>query len=741
MINRILSIKSIQILVLALTLIICLTGCGSQIGNVPLYESPKAFKKLESIVVDSNESFSLEWNNEKFCALIRDLKSGKVWSTTPYDVWENGGGSSISSAIYIQYYNMITGVLEETRASECVDNGTISVATKDNVLRQIIYFEDAGIRIPIEYTLTKDGMHVEIRASEIRERAQTKLVSISFLPYMASTVNTDSKDSYLVTPVGSGALSYTIPEKQNSSRALELPVYGVDLAQQRVEYPTEEVKVNLPVYGVKSQNEGLFAVISSGAESAQLHIESGNIRTEHSTVYPKFVVHGYDRFEVEMQDFEDDNVYNDNFSSSAVYSVDYYPLSNNEATYSGMANFYRDKVLKLKENDNSNAVYKVTLCGGTMVKDFVFGIPTQKLRTLTDFDETKRILSDLCEITGEVPQAELYGYGNSGIDIGEIGGGFTFANVLGGKNGAQKLEEFCEEKGIELFTDFRIFSFSKSGNGFSTAFDVAKTANMQYSYYYNLYKNIPMQNTSLNKIRCLKRDKLDLAIEKLLKFANDRISGMSFSDLGNEAYSDYRDEKYYVKGNISTQVGAMLSKVKKAGHSISLKAANGYAAIYSDSICDIPLTNGGYSIFDESIPFYQMVFRGSTSLYGEALNLSADTDKMKLKLLEYGVYPSFILSADYDTSLIDSVSNEIYCSEYTEDIKLLITDIINSTEELYSAIGESYIVNHQNKDSLSVTEYSNGVKVLINYGSQAVSVYGIQVDPQGFEFIIEKGES
>lgn len=740
MTNKKLSAKGIFVCVLTLLLAMTFSGCSNEVITVKLYRLPKSMQSAGSQIIDKNESFSLEWNEEQFCALIRNADNGRVWATTPCDIWKEGGSSSVSSVIYIQYYNMVTGVLEEARASSSRDDGTISVKTKGKTLRQEIYFDTAGIMVPLEYSLTQNGLHVEIKACEITESTDTKLISVSFLPYMVSVTNTESYDSYLVTPMGSGALSYTAPEIQNNSRTLELPVYGTDLAQHNVAYPTRKVSVNLPVFGAKAQNDALFAVISSGAESAQLHIESGNIRTGHSTVYPKFVVHGYDRFEVEMQDWDDENIYNDYFSTDAVYAVDYYPLSGENACYSGMAKMYRDEILKLEERKDAAAAYRISLFGGTMVKSFMLGIPTEKFRTLTSFAQATEILDGLLKSTGTAPEAALYGFGKSGIDIGEIGGGFNFASATGGKKGAARLEEYCRTNGIRLYTDFNITSFSKSGSGFFTWLDAARTASMQYSYYYRLYKNLPAQNTELDKIRCLKRGELDTAVEKLLSFADGRISGISFSDLGHTAYSDYRDSKYYVKGNTASQVSRLLDKVSSNGHAISFRTANGYAVVYADSISDVPLDNGGYGIFDQSIPFYQTVFRGSAALYSKAVNLDGNSESILLKAVEYGVYPSFSLSAEYDEGMMDSVSSEIYGSDYNDEIKALITDIVTKTDGLYKAAGNSEITNHKRIGALAVTEYGNGTVVYVNYGDTTAAADGLEIQPQSFKYKTGKGD-
>lgn len=739
MMSRRLSLRSIASCTFAVVLAVVLTACGDASSNARPYSFPKSIKSEATQLVDKNERFSLEWNEEQFCALIRDNGNGRVWSTTPYDIWETGGSSSISSAIYIEYYNMSTGILEETRASVCVENETVSVTVKNGVLREEFYFDAAGIMVPLEYTLTNNGMHVEIKGAEIQEKSNARLISVSFLPYMASAMNTTSKDTYLVAPVGSGAISYTAPEMQNGSRSLELPVYGTDMAQHRVVYSTEDVKVNLPVFGVRAESDALFAEISAGAESAELHIESGNIRTEHSTVYPKFIIHGYDRFEVEMQDWEDDNIYNDKLNLSSIYAVDYYPLSDGEVSYSAMAKFYRDEILSLKPTDSDGARYNVTLLGGTMLKKFILGIPTEKLYAMTNFEEAETILSELGEASGDMPQAVLYGFGKSGVDIGEIGGGFNFATALGGKNGAAELEEFCEKNNIKLFTDFQITSFKKSGSGFSTGIDVAKNASLQYSYYYMHYKNLPQPDTSTDKIRCLKRDLLNSALEKLLSFADKRISGISFSDLGYTAYSDYRNEEYYVKGNMPLQVEGMLKNVKEAGHSLSLREANGYAAYYADSITDVPLDNGGYSIFDEAIPFYQMVFRGNAALYGKAINTAANDTQALLNSVEYGVYPAFTLCANYDKSLIDSYSSEIYGSAYTPQLRARVSDIVKQTKAVYEAIENSRITEHYRSGKLAVTKYENGVTVYVNYSEEPIRIDDVEVQAENFEFKLMKG--
>ena len=722
-------------------LVLCLLGlsftsCKEQ--TAVLEDAPPEKKELSSGTVAENNDFLLDWDESQKCILLKYKTNSVVWSTIPYDFFlQDDTNVNLSSPLFINYYNPADGSLMSAKAfADCIELDNLSVTSEDGGVKMQFYFQDAEILIPLEIRLTGQGIKATIKAEEIKESGKTKLIDISVLPYFCSTANAADHSDYLFLPVGSGALMYTDADVQEFSRSYSGEVYGKDASRHLLEEPIKEEAVRLPVFGVKAGDDALLAIMENGAESARISADAGNVRNGYSTAYATFTVRGYDETEVKRADYTDAQIYADEIDQTAVYTVGYYPLHGENANYSGMAAFYRKYLSEngdLMDSQAQQMPYALNLLGGSLVKDVTFGVPYTRMQAAATFKDAQDMISELIGETGVTPSVVLKGYLKDGLDAGRIAGGFAFSPALGGKKQYHNLQAFCKEQNIPLFTEYDLIHFTRSGGGFSKSFDTAETAAKQLAAFYPLHKSLRTPDESADKVRLLKRAKLEKAVDKLLK-KTDRDDGLSLSALGSIAYSDYSATKYSAKGGMAEQVQSLLKTVKESGHPLNIGAANGYAAVLADSISDVPLTNGGYFVFDASVPFYQMVFHGHNALYSTSLNLSADAVSDLLYAAEGGVSPGFTLTANASNALADALSNEYYGSLYAGSHDS-VTELVAKTADYFRMIGDREILSHRFlSENVTVTEFSGGVTVYVNHGKQAENVGDELLQAESFRY-------
>lgn len=92
-----------------------------------------------------------------------------------------------------------------------------------------------------------------------------------------------------------------------------------------------------------------------------------------------------------------------------------------------------------------------------------------------------------------------------------------------------------------------------------------------------------------------------------------------------------------------------------------LPRANAYALPYADFLTEMPEGGSGYALLGESVPFYYLVVNGSIPYALEtAGNLSPDLQKTKLKWLEYGAAPYFLLSGESSEKLTDTAAESLF---------------------------------------------------------------------------------
>lgn len=723
-----------------------LSSCG--IPAVKPFSLPDGMNRVETGIIIENKRFTMRWDDLQKCVLLENKQTGQIWSTVPYDFYTQGDSNiNLSSPVFINYYLPAEGTEETAKGYDCIESQTVSAERDGGKLKVKFYFSEAEIAVSLLFELMEDCLKVSVPLSEIEESGKGKLIDVSVLPYFCSVSNTADRNSYLFVPSGSGALMYTDENVQEFSRTFSGEVYGGDKASGRLDSPEKQEAVRMPVFGAKSEHDALFGVIGEYAEAAVIMADAGNYRNGYSTVYPKFTVRAHDETEVKRLGYRDANIYADRFNDEAAFSVSYYPLTGDAADYNGMAKVYRELLLQkgaLREDGMSHPLYHLSFLGGGTAKAFMLGVPYQKLYVATTFPQVIKMIEELSAKTGSFPHVALYGFGASGLDIGEIGGGFRFPKAFGGSKGLKELEAYCEEKDVPLFTDFELIYYSQSGQGYNTWFDSAKSPALRAAAAYPLQKNTRTPDINGEKIYMLGRGQLAGAMEKLLKFsARQNLSGISFYSLGQTIYSDYHDAAYAAAGSTEKQISELIQAVNTAGHPVCLNAANIYAAGLASSIVNVPLDKGGLTALDETVPFYQMVLRGYVGLYSGPLNTSPDFSKgdALLNAISSGVFPAFSLCYEYSDRLVDSSAGDLYDSVFVNNKNNVIETVLR-TAALYGAIGNSEISRYEILEGkVRKTVFENGVSVLVNFGDRDTVIDGVTVKARNYAFITNESSS
>lgn len=723
--------RKIAAILTVIVLMFSIIGC-SDTKNIVQYDSETVAQSLETNVVKSNEKFELGWNDDGKFVYIKNLSTEKIWSTVPYNYYLDGGSSAnVNSPIYITVQNT-TGLTVDTLRgySDAIESGRIFSEKIEDGIKVTYCFDNYRISIPVLYTLGSDCLKITIPSDEIVESDEYELISISVAPFLCATQN--SKTNYLFIPSGSGAIMYA-DERIDGTRELSGDVYGIDASRLMPEDIEDETKFALPVFGAKDGNEALFAIVESSAESCTISAAAGNERTGYSNIYTTFYLRGYDSYATDdwLWSYQDLTRISDNMTSADM-TVAYYPLSGDAADYNGMSARYRKYLFETKKLTNgvkSNSAYALNILGGVMTNTAAWGIPQKKLSVLTTFEQALSIVKDSQRFGTAV--INMTGFGESGIDIGKIGGGFTFASDFGNDKKRISLQNYCQSKGLDIFYDFDLIRYSSSGNGFSYLSHSAKSATLHIAELYEISKPLRDYNIE-NAYRFIKRQKIPDAVSKLSKMLEQKnISAVCLSTLSSIAYSDYTDNKYYVKGSTSNEVTGFYMNFSKNGYKTAARDANAYAAVCADTLFDTPTNGGGYRVVDVEIPFYSMVFSGVKDLYGASLNLAENENKAAVELLSAGVKPAFTVINDYNISYAVSNTERLYGTVYS-DVSDSIESFINKYSNYYESIKDSYIKEYiLLENNISKTVYSNGVMLIANHSDKDVIFDGTKLEAFG----------
>ena len=735
-------LRRISILLAVFSIVISISGCNKKTVKIK-YNSAENVSDIKSGVVAENKDLTLNWNNKVKSVSFTEKSTGKIWSNIPVDVIKEGKESAnLNSTVNVELYqeNSFSNV-EVKGYSAAFENGRISAEKIKNGIKVTYYFDEYKVSVPVEYVLRDTSLLVSVNSKDIVESDNYRIISVSIAPYMASVKN-ETEGSYIFVPSGSGALMYAA-ETVEGKREFSCDVYGNDYAELKTASSETIPKAYLPVFGAKDGDFAVCGIIEKGAESVRINAEAGNSRTNYSTVYPTYYLRSTDRIETSGNDASsmDSLLKSEKIADSSV-SIAYYPLSGNQADYNGMAHIYKDYLIKennIKKFNNKSGNYGITFYGGVEYTKTVFGIPKKQLDCMTGFSEAKTILEKLVKQSGAPSDVRLYGYGDRGVSAGKIAGGYSFNRAFGNKKDFSSLENFCQNERISLYTDFDTVRFSSSGSGFSVISNSAKSATLRRVE--NSRRKIPLGDYDKDYgYYLLKRDLIPRSIEKLIKFADkNNISGIGLAALGSIAYSDHANAKTAVKSGIADDVKKQILSVKKAGHKVAVDNANAYAASVADTVYNVPFDNGGYSILDESIPFYQIVFSGITSLYSPSVNLADNVEKQIMLCAAYGIKPEFSLVYSFNTVDMETGAAKFNCMLYSDNLDLL-NKSVNKLNSLLSKIDDGSISRYEKVNgNIGKTVFENKVTVLSNHSSKKVKYKGKTIGPYDF-LVTEKGE-
>lgn len=732
-------IKNRQILsfLTALTVLLPLVGCSNDTVTVKKYNKNADYYSVENETAAENDSYKIIWNDETGEIKFANKKSGDIWTTCSID-----GADSVSdpdapvnpqlkSPILIRYYDGVSN--QENVAigyTHSLQNGDFSAKEIENGIEVTYFFPKVEISVPVEYTVTKRGFRVAVNPKGITENDK-KIFSVSIMPFMCSVNNNLSKEEgYLFVPSGSGALIYPKEIGDGVASLITEQVYGTD-RQNGEKSVTNKIGIKMPVFGVKVNNSAMCAVIEEGAENAEIVTNVGSSTYGFSSVYTQFNLRGGFYCEsTYMQWYESkQNLYSSAIIENEV-AVTYCPLNSENADYMGFADVYRDylkseKGLKVTDSDS---ILNIKIIGGIETKSFLFGIPFTKLFVTTNFSDAADIISELSDKTGRKLNIQLSGFGKNGYNIGTVAGGLKYNGRFGDP---KKLTE--KSNGNTLFFNFDILRFSSSGCGISKLNGSALAALNQKNYIYEKDIVTDAENTSAQKYLYVGRGNLSSLSKKAVEKANKwGFDGVGLETLSNQAYSDYRENKYNAKSGMAVQVSKIISNTHKSSMKFAASAANDYAAVNADIIYDTPVRSDGYQVYDEDIPFYQIVFKGYAPMSSESLNLGTNSKLGLLYAARVGTGLSYTLIKNYDTALLHSESNLFFNSVY-DDLKDVIVKDISEYSECFDALSGKAVTDYIiHKSGVTETVFENGYSVYVNTTENAVEIDGKVIEAESY---------
>jgi hypothetical protein len=677
----------------------------------------------ETMAENGKYILSVDSRNGNFTLL--DKETGYVYYSNPPDhdndpIAKNKQKIEIASQLIIKYVTDFDGIESTAVSSQEVEH--LKIEKRPHGFRAIYVFESLGIHIPVEYRINEDSFEVEVLTSQIDEVKGNYITEISLLPYFGASG--PNHEGYLFVPDGCGALINFNNGKTGRNIYYTQVIYGRDKTYLQTKKEPYGENARLPVFGLKSENNGLFAVIEKGDAIASVNAMVGGVVHSYNTVYPSFRVRYMDQYTLGSSASAVVNyIYQQNRLDNISIKVRYYTLKDEDASYSGMARLYKNYLIKnmnLKKQYRPRSMF-LELIGAVEVNKSIMGIPLNTIETLTTY---KQAVSIIKQLKAEGVHDIVFSYRNWNRDNVRLKTpvDVTHLNALGNKKDFEFLLEYAKQENINTFLDVDLLYFEKSRWGISVNKDSAKLISKlpaiqkQFKYSTNLEdKKSPWGYLSGLEL-------LERVVPKFASSFSQLETGLGLYSMGEYVYSDFTEPNSTRLDTVETYINSM----ELFESELMTSGGNAYMIGYSNYVCNTPSVCSGYDIIDETVPFYQLALDGLVSMSLEPVNRSSDPHKLLLKTIETGTSIQFSWFFNDPYILKNTRYNHLYGSDYHAwlmDALAYYKEVIRVAD----IIGESYILSHRKlAPEVYETKYENGKSVVVNYsGIDYEDIHGV----------------
>ena len=675
---------------------------------------------------------SLGLNEKNGIISVTDNNTETVWYSNPENGFQDETAVGISktnlmSQLVVVYKSSGLSEMTTNSYSECVVKKTVAYKMTADEITATYRFEKTGFVIPVTYSVKNGKFTVCVKVKEIKETAANRILKISVLPYFGAATVNDS--GYMIVPDGSGALIDFNNGKYNAA-PYSKRYYGGDGSIQSKSSEPDEKNLMLPIFGAIKNSSGFLAEITSGAAAAELNAAVSGMENSYNFIGTALIYRTMDQIDVKDNAQTTKSVL---FTAGAPtsleeYSVEYRFLSSDNADYISAANSYAD-ILKqrgMKTRASGNAGMTLKFYGAVKKTASFLGFQYTKTQKLTDIDDVKAIMSEIGEYADV--NAVLKQFSSSEIN-GKAATSFKLISSLGSAGKLKNLNSAAEKSGSFIGLSFDFMKFSKSGGGYGKFKTAAFGLDLSTVKLYPYGINTAELDETADPTYLIPANYYSRSVKNIKKSLEKYGGAAFFENAGNFLYSDFKNGGLRCE-DAEKKATEVLSEISK-NYKIILSAPNLYALYSASYITDIPNTSSGRNIFDRDIPFYQAVIRGFTDYSGEEINLGGYTVTELLRSAEYGSGLSFAVMAGKPALLLNSTEKRLYSANYGL-LKGTVKDWYLRLEKVLEKVQDSRITAHNSDGSLSITEYSNGARVYVNYTDSEIKADGVTVPPMDF---------
>ena len=672
-----------------------------------------------------------------------------------YKVKDTNYSQMVNKAKYVQQY---------------CPNYTFAMMYEDEKFCEYVheYTVQPVFRCALEYTFNEDGsLSVRLPSNSIMfDETEYILKNITPLQYFGAA--DFSGEGYIFLPDGSGSvIEFEDFRNSNIAMSSSLSFYGNDYCYSEISGAHQQ-PLTMPIYGIATQKDkdgnkvgaGYFAILEEGASMAAINVRYGSQTFREGTVYSTFTPYPTDKFDLsdtisvggsQYYSIVSESKYTGSYVTRYVMLTDTVTegQTNYEATYMGMANYYRNYLvnngtLTALENTGDDLPLYIEALGSLEVVEKILTFPVNVSKPITTFDDVATMYKDFGDAKNkllakaveydELAAAEddnhalresyeqtaakyrelaetvvnidnvnfkLTGFSNGGLY-------FTYPSkvkwerVVGGRRGFKELIKVANEAtdadstfGVYPDFDFQYINNTALFDGVGKRNTVSRMVDNRYASK-QVYSSVTGEYDTVYAM-IVSADSLDRLYDKFIKkYSKFDAHGISVSTLGSDLNSNFDTKNPISRDDAQGYVTDLLNRIKnESNYSVMTTQGNIYAVKYADHILGVCTDSSYYRYSSYTVPFVGMILHGYVNYSGGALNYSGSPDYDLLRSIENGASIYYIIGyQNTDLMKDDEEFNKYYSVSYEN----WFDDIVEKYALINNQIGDLQdfqIVKHE----------------------------------------------
>lgn len=662
-----------------------------------------------------------------------------------------------NSLITVEYYESETIKRISSASREMVESKLVTLNDNPATRRLDIDFQNIELQVKVHITFHEDSISYEIKDEEVTGKGKAILLNLMITPFLGASggeleyYNPETgmyeylEDKYLhpgyiFVPDGSGSLV----RFQNNSASFSMyygDIYGADPGQKPFHYymlnDTVPIKDPvMPVFGIAHGNgqAAFVAYADSAAEYMQVVVRPEENLMSYNLGYPMFVynVSYWQVYNKQGKSFL--KVMDEPNKMDIKMTYTFLAGDGSDGTpaadYTGMAQTYRqhlldEGILTLAQPENTT---DIPLRVDFIMADSKKGIIGTEQVVVTDTDGVRSILDTLIEERGITNiNSGLIGWQQGGESVAKPDSK-NYSGSIGSKNDFKKLISDYAEKNIDVSISRDYSTINEEMMRY-----LGNAARHVNSWYAEENRSVILpDNTPINMFAYATPKRSAEWFNTQFKRFSSFSKSMTISGMSNMLISTYNTDG--VVTTVTDAIELYQDTFEKANSEIKLNFSkpNMYLWKYTDRYLQCPVGHSQYVYETDAVPFLQMVLSGTMEVYAPYSNFSFYTQSDILRMIDYNMSPSFILSKEPSYKLAATLSAELYSTEF-EQYEEVIDNVYSQINGILSqVIGYQWTDRTVLENGVIMNTYSNGTdvkKVIINYTDDEVTYENATVAP------------